>query len=521
MRLTRGLFVISGLAVAAVVLFAGAPASADDSPATQPASASPATQPQDNLPPFEAELSVQRTGKTLAYTLYQPKPQGDRKAAMVVWLHGQGQSGDEKVLAEYKQPLLEAGIALLIPHTKDPGIWEANDTGRLVDTLKAVAKASGRIDPKRTILMGYSAGGQLAFALARALPQQVAGVVVMSALPMVNTGGRQQLWVPDAKLKDSMRFFLIVGDQEDTRVAMRRVEAVYRARGLSVALKEMPDVGHSYAAGLQDVLAPWMKSVAAGEKPDDPMAEQRQADLAARQKAAVAFLTELKRLGAANAPTTQPATQPADAGGDEEAGEEHPAIAAAEPPADAQVEQVGPFTFHLGPRWSRVQKAAGNQPAVWRLDAKAGKADGTPLANLALSKFDVPTDFSTYLRQRYALEILKGQYTGLHGRGTTRLTGQGAIMVMLSEKRVQRNPGEVKLFETTDYRLELFTEVERGQSYLGLAFQWREGGDLSPEQAAAELFEVLRFMKREARPASQPGEDAPPDGDELPPDLIG
>ncbi len=484
-----------------VLIFASIAAA--DTPATQPdQAAAPATQP--DLPPFQPHLSAKRTGKTLAYDLYQPELPAGTKTGMVVWLHGAGAAGNEKVIAEYKQPLLEAGVALLIPHTADPAQWKPNDTGRLLDTLQAVANASGRIDASRSVLLGFSAGGQLAFAVARARPKAIAGVVAMGAYPIVNTQRGQQLWVPPKGQENHVRYFFLVGDQDNGRLVLRRVETVWKARKVDVTLLEVPELGHAYAADQQKVLTPWMAAVAKGKDPSDPLAEQHQAELEARKATAVAFLTELKRLGDEHA---RAATQP-DAADDA-------------PPADAKTDKVGPFTFHLPADWSQVREAAGGQPAVWRLNAKGNAgAEQPPLANLALSEFQVPIDFSAYLSQRYAQEMLKGKYTTIHGRGKTALVGRAAVMIMLSEQPVIREPGAVDLKEVTDYRLELFMQVDRGGQYLGLAYQWRQGDGPEPKQAAAQLFEILRLMEGDPPPATQPEQGDQPPAD-LPLDLLG
>jgi acetyl esterase/lipase len=119
--------------------------------------------------------------------LYAPKKQETKPWPLVVYIHGGGwRSGDKRnaVLANYGSGIVQHGFALasinyrLAP--KDTYPSQSNDLSCALQYLRLHAKEN-HIDAKRVVLMGDSAGGQLAAldALKFESSQTIAGVIVL------------------------------------------------------------------------------------------------------------------------------------------------------------------------------------------------------------------------------------------------------------------------------------------------------------------------------------------------------
>ena len=115
------------------------------------------------------EVFVRPDNQELKLDFYSAKAATDRPAACIVVIHGGGwDGGDRMQLAEWNQRLAAQGYAVAaISYRLAPQfIWPAQreDVGAAIDWLKAHAGELG-LDPTRLILLGRSAGGQIAAAV--------------------------------------------------------------------------------------------------------------------------------------------------------------------------------------------------------------------------------------------------------------------------------------------------------------------------------------------------------------------
>lgn len=109
---------------------------------------------------------------------------------LVIALHGQGQdSASMRALAgrALERQARVCGFAVAYPGALDGG-WntrgatppQADDVGFIEALIQAMA-AEHAIDSERVYVLGYDQGGQMAYRLALAIPQRVAGVAVIAA----------------------------------------------------------------------------------------------------------------------------------------------------------------------------------------------------------------------------------------------------------------------------------------------------------------------------------------------------
>src|SRR6185436_6168615 len=85
----------------------------------------------------------------------------EKPQRLIVWMHPAGSSANRTV-APLAPQWSKAGWALLLPTQKTWDGWTGGEAGQLLNvTLAEVGKTPG-IDAKRPVLLGYSAGGQMA-----------------------------------------------------------------------------------------------------------------------------------------------------------------------------------------------------------------------------------------------------------------------------------------------------------------------------------------------------------------------
>src|SRR5262245_52241431 len=90
----------------------------------------------------------------------------EKPQRLLVWMHPSGGSMN-KVVAGLAARWSKAGWAVLLPTQKKWGGWTSDEAEKLVaKTLPEAAKTAG-VDAKRPVLIGFSAGGQMAIELWR------------------------------------------------------------------------------------------------------------------------------------------------------------------------------------------------------------------------------------------------------------------------------------------------------------------------------------------------------------------
>jgi predicted esterase len=178
-------------------------------------------------------------------------PAADKKrpARLVVWLHPSGASMNEA--AEALVPvLLPRGYALLVFTDKNFFGWSAEDRARLMHTLTKVGRIEG-LDARRPLLMGYSAGGQMAIQLWLATPGAWGGLILDAAYPLDLTktapdGEISPLVLPGAAEPGAVPMFVLVGEDDPGSALWRKAEAPWRAAGVPLRVLYVPGAGHTW-----------------------------------------------------------------------------------------------------------------------------------------------------------------------------------------------------------------------------------------------------------------------------------
>lgn len=207
----------------------------------------------------------------LLHTVYEPR--GDGPHPTILALHGWGANAMDLLgLAPYLGngnflvlcpqgrvevplgPMLGYGwFPLTMGGTADPG-----ELQRGVDDARQFLDAAEKrypIDRKHTVVLGFSQGGVVAYALALSDPQRFAGLIALSS------------WLPEplaSSLPDAYREQLATlvhhGTNDDLIQVGRARESVERLRALRVpvAYREF-DMGHEISAESIADLAAWLQ----------------------------------------------------------------------------------------------------------------------------------------------------------------------------------------------------------------------------------------------------------------------
>jgi pimeloyl-ACP methyl ester carboxylesterase len=199
------------------------------------------------------------------YRLYLPELGEGKKAALLMWLHPAGAEANQ-LITPWQPQLAELGYALMVPQFKTPN-WQGKHVDRVIELADHAIKKHP-IDASKIVLLGYSAGGQVACAVAMKHPKRVAGVVTMSGLPTVALRDRRPL-MPEKEFKDAVAYFWLVGEEEWQLESLSKgAQMEMVAAGFSVRLRIVSKAGHAFHDSERQVVLDWLKTVRAGKRPE-------------------------------------------------------------------------------------------------------------------------------------------------------------------------------------------------------------------------------------------------------------
>ena len=182
----------------------------------------------------------------IAYRLYlSPEASAARPHRLVLWLHPSGGSRNAKV-ARLAPMLASHGFALLTPVDKDFSHWRTEEANRLLGVTVPSLSSVPELDLRRPVLLGFSAGGQLALMLWQAQPAAVGGAAVMGTAPV--DGFREPLTAPRAPAEVQARTPLLVltGEYDVGAAPWRAAERRLRAEGAVLTVRTVVGRGHQW-----------------------------------------------------------------------------------------------------------------------------------------------------------------------------------------------------------------------------------------------------------------------------------
>jgi len=177
-----------------------------------------------------------------------PDATKEKPQRLIVWLHPSGGSMNSAVEALAPR-LVKQGWALLVPTQKRFLGWSADDAAKLLKhTLPDAAQIEG-LNIAKPVLLGYSAGGQMALILWKEDPGAFGGVVLDAAYPVTgrDADGRVQLLtLPKADAIQNVPFLVLVGEQDRGAAVWKKVQPEWEKAGIPVTLSVVPGKGHAW-----------------------------------------------------------------------------------------------------------------------------------------------------------------------------------------------------------------------------------------------------------------------------------
>lgn len=212
---------------------------------------------------------------------------------LVVWLHPSGGSGNDA--AERLAPALaRQGYALLVLTRKSFVGWSEADARKLLDkTLPHVARVEG-LEARRPLILGYSAGGQMALELWREDPGRFGGLILDAAYPIdMEQYARGEVAVmplPEGPAVKTTPIFVLVGAEDGGSKLWNSAATAWREAEVPLKLHIVPKGRHQWLFGKEQValLETWLAGVAKGQLPagaNDPKPTSRAGSEASGERA--------------------------------------------------------------------------------------------------------------------------------------------------------------------------------------------------------------------------------------------
>ncbi len=197
-----------------------------------------------------------------------PNATPEQPQRVIVWLHPSGGSANSVV--EAMAPLfIKNGYALLVFTQKNFMGWSAQDAPRISRVMAEIDKIKG-IQPRRPILMGFSAGGQMALTMWSQQPEKFSGLILDAAYPMEPAaGGYTPMPLPKGEAVRKTPVFVLVGDQDGGAATWKQAMPAWQKAGVPLTVHFIKGRKHEWLFGKeqQAELDQWLADVAAGKMP--------------------------------------------------------------------------------------------------------------------------------------------------------------------------------------------------------------------------------------------------------------
>ncbi|MGH7145948.1 MAG: TPR end-of-group domain-containing protein [Planctomycetota bacterium] len=226
--------------------------------------------------------------------LIDPKADEKNPAQVVIWLHPSGGSMNSVVETELASEFAKRGYALLVVTQKQWNYWDGKEAEQLLDkTWPAVLKVKG-VAQEKPILMGFSAGGQLALEVWAQNPTGFAGLILDSAYPfdMEAYQHRQikQMALPAGDASKKTPFLVLVGTLDPAKAMWEQAQDTWHEAGVPLIVDYVKNGRHQWLVGpsQKTELLQWLEDVKAKKLPGQWTAEQIQAAKTKTAQAAAA-----------------------------------------------------------------------------------------------------------------------------------------------------------------------------------------------------------------------------------------
>jgi S1-C subfamily serine protease len=179
-----------------------------------------------------------------SYWVYVPENYDPNIAhAILVWLHPVGKNKEKDIdnfTLSWQFPCEDNHMIVVCPKAEAAGGWTQGESDFVLEAVKAVADAY-TVDRQRIVVHGMGRGGEMAFYLGFHARGLFRGIATTGAALTSN---------PRDKLANQpLNFFLVVGDKDPLRDAVKETNDKLREHKYPVIFREIKDMGHEYIDG--------------------------------------------------------------------------------------------------------------------------------------------------------------------------------------------------------------------------------------------------------------------------------
>ena len=217
-------------------------------------------EPGDEIPNVKT-LEGQPEGGLRYRLRMSPEATAEKPNKLIIWLHPSGGSANRPVEA-LAPTFLKHNYALVVFTQKQFAGWAPDEATRIVTkTLPAIAKTPG-IDAAKPILMGFSAGGQMALEMWYVDPSIFGGLILDAAYP-IDMGGRSGKLHELPKKAEALKgtpVFVLIGEKDPGWAVWKKAAPIWSEVGISLTVLPVANMGHAYLFGPEQMpkLAAWL-----------------------------------------------------------------------------------------------------------------------------------------------------------------------------------------------------------------------------------------------------------------------
>jgi predicted esterase len=146
--------------------------------------------------------------------------------------------------------LARHGFALLVPQDKDFAAWTSRDVAELFGGVLPAAAQRYGLSLEQPLLIGYSAGAQMALHLWHRAPEDWAGLILVAGAPQLTGASKAS----EVTFDDAWRFagtpvFSLVGEHDPSSGKWRSVLDKWKKAGVPLDFRQVPNVDHQWCVG--------------------------------------------------------------------------------------------------------------------------------------------------------------------------------------------------------------------------------------------------------------------------------
>jgi predicted esterase len=192
---------------------------------------------------------------------------------LIIWFHPSGGSGDDMIESLSPQ-FAKHGFAVMVLTQKQFGGWTGPELEALLNKTLPDVATHKEIDCRRPILMGFSAGGQMALMAWMDNPTGFSGLVLDAAYPVIQQANGQYKGMPlpkgEAATKTPM--FVLIGGADGVAGVWKQAEPIWNKAGVPLTIHYIPNRQHEWLFGPAQVelLLAWLDDVKAGKATTQP-----------------------------------------------------------------------------------------------------------------------------------------------------------------------------------------------------------------------------------------------------------